>query len=110
MFEFGMTSPLIPIATSLRLGQSHLQTSYPGGEKEAKGRRRGAHWHVGYAPSRKQTFVPEVPNSKRAAEGKCNFGEHLCAMIMRNSGHVCGLKHPACHHKLSMPSGRQGHP
>ena len=29
----------------------------------------------------------------------CSQGEHICAVVIRNSGHVCGLKHPASDHR-----------
>ena len=37
--------------------------------------------------------------SDKCSAAKCTDGEHLCAMIVRNSGHVCGLRHGACSHK-----------
>ena len=35
----------------------------------------------------------------------CSKGEHVCAVITRNSGHVCGLKHPACEHSWKSKKG-----
>ena len=37
--------------------------------------------------------------SDKCSAAKCTDGEHLCAMIVRNRGHVCGLRHGACSHK-----------
>ena len=32
----------------------------------------------------------------QCASNGCSMGAHVCAMVVRDSGHVCGVKHPAC--------------
>ena len=37
----------------------------------------------------------------------CKAGEHLCAMVIRASGHVCGLRHPACQHRWAKDKAKK---
>ena len=44
----------------------------------------------------------------QCAGDSCSMGAHVCAMVVRDSGHVCGLKHPACKHRWDMKAAKQG--
>ena len=35
------------------------------------------------------------------------MGAHVCAMVVRDSGHVCGMKHPACKHRWDKKEVKQ---
>ena len=43
----------------------------------------------------------------QCAGNSCPMGAHVCAMVVRDSGHVCGMKHPACKHRWDKKAVKQ---
>ena len=43
----------------------------------------------------------------QCAGNSCSMGAHVCAMVVRDSGHVCGMKHPACKHRWDKKAAKQ---
>ena len=43
----------------------------------------------------------------QCAGNSCSVGAHVCAMVVRDSGHVCGTKHPACKHRWDKKATEQ---
>ena len=43
----------------------------------------------------------------QCAGNSCSVGAHVCAMVVRDSGHVCGTKHPACKHRWDKKAAEQ---
>jgi len=43
----------------------------------------------------------------QCAGNSCSVGAHVCAMVVRDSGHVFGTKHPACKHRWDKKAAEQ---
>ena len=43
----------------------------------------------------------------QCAGNSCSMEAHVCAMGVRNSGHACGTKHPACKHRWDEKPAKQ---
>ena len=43
----------------------------------------------------------------QCAGNSCSMGAPVCAMVVRDSGHVCDTKHPACKHRWDKEAAKQ---
>ena len=43
----------------------------------------------------------------QCAGNSCAMGAPVCAMVVRNSGHVCDTKHPVCKHRRDTEAAKQ---
>ena len=60
------------------------------------------------AENRGGRILCQAYQKNQCAGDSCSMGAHVCAMVVRDSGHVCGLKHPACKHRWDMKAAKQG--
>ena len=59
------------------------------------------------AESRGGRMLCQVYQQNQCAGNSCSVGAHVCAMVVRDNGHVCGTKHPACKHRWDKKAAEQ---
>ena len=62
--------------------------------------------HMGSREHRRQNALPNLP-AESVCRHSCSAGAHVCAMVARDNGHVCGTKHPACKHRWDKKATEQ---
>ena len=72
--------------------------------------------HSDFTPKEIATWTAEQMDSttlcqtyqrKQCANSHCPREAHACTVVLRASGFTCGLKHPACTHKLDIKAVKQ---
>ena len=52
-------------------------------------------------------MLGQAYQQKQCAGNPCSTRAHVCAMVVRDSGHVRGMKHPACKHRWVKKTAKQ---
>ena len=56
---------------------------------------------------RNNTTLCQPYQHNQCADSSCRSGAHFCAVIVRSSGAICGMKHPACMHMWETKAGKK---
>ena len=115
MFRSGMTGLVRGEARRLGGGEQRTPTPPevppPSFRSSGSGRQQAQQAQLG-------TWATELRSKALCAEyqkGNCsgkscpNGDAHVCAVVTRESGHVCGQKHPACKHEWGRPRKKRTH-
>ena len=72
--------------------------------------------HTGFTPEaigtwaakqKTDTVLCQAYQHSQCANNPCPMGTHICAIVLRASGHNCSRKHPACMHRWDIKQAKQ---